>query len=143
MDLRRILMSEENKAIMRLWFDMYTTGDVNIADEIFAPSWLDHATGRSKNVADVKANVWRARAAFPDVQVTIEDMVAEGDKIAVRYSWTGTHRGEFMGIAPTGKKISWASCTVRRIVDGKIIEHWMLGDNLGLLKQLGVETIPH
>jgi steroid delta-isomerase-like uncharacterized protein len=135
-------MSEKNKAVMRRWFDMYNHGDVDIADEIFNPTWFDHATGRSKGIDDVKDNVRRARAAFPDLQATVKDMVAEEDRVAACYTWTGTHQGEFMGIAPTGKKTTTVAFTIRRIVDGKIIEHWMLGDNLGLLRQLGVKAIP-
>jgi len=80
--------------------------------------------------------------AFPDVRLTIEDMVAEGDKVAVRWAWSGTHRGEYMGIAPTGKEVTYTGITIHRITGGKIVESWDEVDNLGLMQQLGVAPPP-
>ena len=136
-------MSEENKAVIRRWNEMWNTGDVEIADEIFDTDWVNYLpTGPTRGIDLVKKQVARWRSAFPDLQREILDMVAEGDKVAVRFRVTGTHQGEIFGIAPTGKKIATESFTIRRIVGGKIVEAWTLGDTLGALKQMGVGTIP-
>ena len=82
------------------------------------------------------------RQAFPDSYFTVEDMVAEGDKVATRKTFHGTHQGEFMGIPPTGQQVSTGLIDVVRIVDGKVVEHWSMGDNLGLMQQLGVIPAP-
>lgn len=76
--------------------------------------------------------------AFPDMKGAVEDVVAEGNKVAVRFSGTGTHQGEFFGIPPTGKPIKSTGINIFRIEDGKIVEHWNNADDLGVLQQLGV-----
>ena len=78
------------------------------------------------------------RTAFPDIRITAEDMVAEGDKVACRGTFSGTHKGEFMGIAATGKQINVGVIEILRIVGGKMVEHWNIVDNLGMMQQLGV-----
>jgi predicted ester cyclase len=82
------------------------------------------------------------RQAFPDSYFTVEDMVAEGDKVATRKSFRGTHQGEFMGIPPTGQRVSIGLIDIVRIADRKVVEHWSMGDNLGLMQQLGVIAEP-
>ena len=82
------------------------------------------------------------RQAFPDSYFTVEDMVAEGDKVATRKTFHGTHQGEFMGIPPTGQQVSTGLIDVVRIVDGKVVEHWSMGDNLRMMQQLGVIPTP-
>jgi predicted ester cyclase len=77
------------------------------------------------------------RAAFPDGSMTIEDMIAEGDKVVTRKSYRGTHQGEFLSIPPTGRQIRVGLIDIMRIVDGKVVEHWNVGDDLGMLQQLG------
>ena len=79
---------------------------------------------------------------FPDFDVKVEDVVAEGDKVARRVTWTGTHKGEYMGIAPTGKKITLTVITIERIEGGKIAEQWGEADMLGLMQQFGVILSP-
>jgi predicted ester cyclase len=78
------------------------------------------------------------RAAFPDGVMTIEDMIAEGDKVATRKTYRGTHQGQFLGIPPTGRHISVGLIDMMRLVDGKVVEHWNVGDDLSMLQQLGV-----
>ena len=80
--------------------------------------------------------------AFPDLQFTIEDMVAEGDFVVVRHTTRGTHQGNFRGIPPTGKQVSGTGMFIDRIVNGKAVEQWINGDDLGLLQQLGVVPTP-
>ena len=76
--------------------------------------------------------------AFPNVEEIIEDQVAEGDKVATRLTFSGTHSGELMGIPPTGKQVTFTAITIDQLVDGKITERWHLFDTLGMLQQLGV-----
>jgi predicted ester cyclase len=78
------------------------------------------------------------RAAFPDGSMTIEDMIAEGEKVVTRKTYRGTHQGEFLSIPPTGRHVSLGLIDIMRIVDGKVVEHWNVGDDLGMLQQLGV-----
>lgn len=80
--------------------------------------------------------------AFPDVQIVIDDQVAEGDRVASRWLNLGTHTGEFMGIAPTGKHVSFSGMSIDRIEGGKVVESWMNWDELGLLRQLGATMLP-
>lgn len=82
------------------------------------------------------------RAAFPDLHVTVEDMVAEGDKVVARVTMSGTHKGEFMGIAPTGKQITVGIIEILRIAGGKVVEHWNVVDSLGMMQQLGAVPAP-
>jgi len=78
------------------------------------------------------------RRAFPDSYFTVEDMVAEGDKVATRKTFHGTHGGEFMGIPPSGRSVSMGLIDIVRISDGRVVEHWSMGDTLGMMQQLGV-----
>jgi predicted ester cyclase len=82
------------------------------------------------------------REAFPDSYFTVEDMVAEGDKVATRKTFHGTHRGEFLAIPPTGQQISIGLIDIVRVADGKVVEHWSIADNLGMMRQLGVIPVP-
>ena len=82
------------------------------------------------------------RSAFPDLHLTIEDMIAEGDKVAMRSSWNGTHQGEFMGIPATGRRVTVSQIDISRIADGRMVEHWGQLDALGLMQQLGVVSSP-
>ena len=82
------------------------------------------------------------RQAFPDSYSAIEVMIAEGDKVATRKTFYGTHQGEFMGIPPTGRQVSIALIDIVRVADGKVMEHWSMGDSLGMMQQLGVIPQP-
>ena len=82
------------------------------------------------------------RSAIPDLRVVVEDMIAEGDKVAVRYTLEGTHEGELFGVPPTGQRLSIKSISVERVSDGKIIEHWRVTDSLDMMQQLGAIPTP-
>ncbi len=82
------------------------------------------------------------RSAFPDLHFTVEDMIAEGDKVASRYTARGTHRGELMGLPPTGRGVTEVGIMISRLAEGKLVEDWHSPDNLGLIQQLGVVTFP-
>ena len=83
-----------------------------------------------------------ARVAFPDFHHTVEDLVAEGDKVVPRLTLRGTHQGDFQGLPPTGKQVTFSGINVMRLEDGKIVEHWSIGDTLGMLQQLGAIPAP-
>ena len=127
---------EENKAIVRRFVEAYNERKLDLIDDFVAPNYLDHTNkvGREglKQLFDV------GLIAFPDWHETIEDIIAEGDKVWVRLSYTGTHKGEFMGLAPTGKKITYTGVGIWRIVGGKVVERKTIRDMLDFLQQLGV-----
>ena len=137
---------EQNKALVRqLVEEMINQGNLSLADEMFAADFIEHeelpaeaARGRE----GVKQMMTMMRSAFPDFQVTIEDMIAEGDKVVIRQTWTGTHQGEFMGMPPTGKRIAFGVFDIIRIEGGKFVEHWGQMDSTGLMQQLGADTTP-
>ncbi len=136
-------MSEENKAIARKFFRMFELGDPSMADEFVATDYYNHdAPDPSIGLEGVKSAVIAFKKAFPDAQVNIAYQLAEGDKVASRYTWSGTHQGEFYGVPATGKRVNWTVTATFRIVDGKIRETWLNMDQLGLMQQLGVVPTP-
>ena len=138
-------MSEQNKTLVRrLMEDDLSRGDEAVADEIIHPDFLDHTNppGMQQGVEGHKAIARLFRAAFPDLEWRIDDLIAEGDKVVARTTMRGTHRGEFFGIPPTGKAVTMNGVHVLRIAEGKIAEHWGSNDDLGLLQQLGAIPPP-
>ena len=129
---------EENKAIVRRAFEFFDWGELEAYFEFLAPEYVDHATTRVLSLEQDKQFYTMFFSAFPDCSVTIEDMVAEGDKVAYRITVRGTHKGEFMGIAPTGNKIEMINTAIVKIVDGKFVETRATIDGLRLMQQLGV-----
>jgi len=129
---------DENKAIVRrLVGDFLNKHDLAVADEIFADGLIDHqgavaATGRES----VKQFVGGLFDAFPDLQCEIAHLIAEDDKVCVNVIGRGTHRGEFRGIAPTGRSVTILGTSIMRIADGKIAERWNVTDTAGLMQQL-------
>lgn len=138
-------MSEEPKAIARRVIEEFlNTGNPDVADEIFATGYVDHNPSNPgmSGVENIKRSVNDWRTAFPDTRNTVEDVVAEGNKVAVRWTTRATHRGEFMGILPTGNRVAVTSIGVFRLSGGKIVESWDEYDALGLLRQLGASFLP-
>lgn len=137
---------EESKAIMRQYFKgAWEQGNIGLLDELLAPDYINHSPATpdlSTGPQEVKEVVSMFRNAMPDLRVVIEEMLAEGDKVATRYALEGTHRGELFGIAPTGQQLSIKSITVERVAEGKIWEHWRVTDEMGILRQLGVFPPP-
>jgi len=134
---------EENKAVVRRLIDAWNTRNWAVFDELMVPDNIYHygVTGEMVGREALKQEVIGGRNAFPDAQWAIEDMIGEGDKVVVRLTFSGTHRGEYMGIAPTNKRMTIGEVIIARIVSGKFVEEWDFGDELGGLKQLGVVTI--
>lgn len=131
--------AQENKAtIQRIFEQAWNRGDFAVADEAIGAGVL-HSPAASdvKGPDGFKQYVSGVRRAFSDLKITIQDQVAEGDKVATRWTVTGTHDGAFMGIAPTGKKVSVAGMTIDSFSDGKLSESWNNWDALGLMRQIG------
>lgn len=135
------MSTEENKAIFRrIIEEVWNKGDLAAVDELVAPNHIYHFPGREdiKGPEGVKQFVTMARTAFPDIHITIDDMLAEGDKVACRCTWRGTHKGEIRGIAPTGKQVTVTGIVISHCVGGKEVEGWESTDSLGMLQQMGV-----
>jgi steroid delta-isomerase-like uncharacterized protein len=133
-------MSEDLKAIVRRGVESWNTGDLTIMDEIIAKDFVNHYPF-DPNVCDLesyKKFITECRIGMPDIQVTIEDMIAEGDRLACRWECSGTHQVDFFGIPASGKKATWTGVTIYRFDSGKIVEAWWAEDALGMLQQLGV-----
>jgi predicted ester cyclase len=131
---------EHNKQIAQALFDeVYSQGQMDRIDDLIAPDYRSYnpLPGQPPGRAGFKYAISQVRAAFPDHQVVVEELVAEGDKVVARLRAGGTHRGEFFGLAPTGKQATWMLLIMLRIVDGRVTDNWNQWDVLGLLRQLG------
>jgi steroid delta-isomerase-like uncharacterized protein len=130
-----------NKALVRRYLDEVVNGnDLAVADELFAADCVNHLPGSPEPLrgpAGEKMLATMFREGFPDAQITVEDMVAEGDRVASRLTFRGTHRGTFQGIPPTSRTFTMAGMHIARLAEGKIVETWPLPDLLGLLQQIG------
>jgi steroid delta-isomerase-like uncharacterized protein len=133
-------LTETNKAILRCWLEeFWNKGDESVADKLLSQDIADNPSGGqavSPGAKGLKEFVIRWRTAIPGT-MTIEEMIAERDLVAARLTWRGTHKGEFMGIPPTGKSVTITIMAFERIVDGKIVEGWGESNTLGLLNELG------
>jgi steroid delta-isomerase-like uncharacterized protein len=131
---------EENKAIhQRAIEEIWNQGKLDVADELLTANFVFHEpSGDINGPEGYKQFVTMYLTGFPDLKFTIEEHIAEGDKVVGRWTCRSTHTGEFMGIAPTGKKLEITGISMVRIADGKIAEEWVSWDGLGLLQQLGV-----
>jgi len=128
---------EENKAIVRNWYEAFNKRNLALAYELIAPNYINH-TLQLRGREDVKKSITMLIKGFPDLHTTIEDIIAEGDKVWTLFTDTGTHTGEYRGLAPTGKKITFTGIRIWRIVDGKVVERTSVYDFLDLHKKLGV-----
>jgi steroid delta-isomerase-like uncharacterized protein len=137
-------MLQHNKALVRRGIEeVYNRGNLASVDEFAASDFVIHLPSEDINgPAGAKRYVAALRAAFPDLHITIEDQIAEGDRVVTRWTARGTHAGEFQGIPPTGKRGSMTGIDIDRVADGKVVECWVNSDDLGLLQQLGVIPVP-
>lgn len=135
---------EENKTCVRQIYEAISKGDLMALDHILTADFVDHNPdpGQSPGLEGVKQGFAMFRTAFPDFQITLEDMIAEGDKVATRVTGRGTHKGEFQGIPPTGKQVTVAGIDIIRCAGGKCVERWGAFDNLGMMQQLGIVPPP-
>jgi len=134
------MSTEENKALPRRFWEEFNKGNLAIGDEQIATNYVGHIPGMEdvRGPEGMKQLLTMYRTAFPDLHYTVEDMVAEGDRVVVRFTATGTHQGDLMGIAPTGKQVTVTAMSINRIVGGKIVEEWESVDQLAMLQQIGV-----
>ena len=134
---------EENKKIVRRYQEIYNSNDLDALDEVVSQDLLTPKImpGIPTGIEGAKAAHRIMLAGFPDYQTSIDDIFAEGDKVAARITMSGTNSGSFMGIPPTGKHVSFTGIYIARIANGKIVEHWGEEDGVSLLQQLGVLSI--
>ncbi len=140
------MSSEDNQALVqRLFEEVFNQKQLDRADELVAPDYLDHGAvpGQGPGLEGAKQQRWGMYfAAIPDLHATIDDLVAEGDKVVVRYTVEGTQQGELPGVPPTGKRFRISGISIYRLAEGKIAEQWEQMDMLGLMQQLGVIPAP-
>ena len=137
------MSTEENKALIRRAYEAVNQGDLTAFFELFTPDFVLHNGSMTiQGLEAFKQIEAMLLTALPDLHYTVEDLIAEGDKVAVRLTARGTQHGAFMGVPPTGKHTTVTESAFSRIVGGKIAEHWSETDMLGLLQQLGVIPAP-
>lgn len=139
------MSTEENKTLVRRLFEeSWNKGNLEVSDELISSDCVLHYGGRvfPVNGDAGKAIVAAWRTAFPDFQFLFEDCIAEGDRVVLRIPFRATHRGEFFGIASTGRQINVTEILIARIKDGKVVEMWEEYDQLGMLQQLGAVPLP-
>jgi steroid delta-isomerase-like uncharacterized protein len=136
----------ESKFIVRRYFEeVLDGGNLDLVDELFDPQYVLHDPNAPREVCGVEGSkqfVGMFRGAFPDIAHTIEDQIAEGDKVVTRLKAHATQKGELMGIPPTGEEVTIEGISIWRIADGKIKECWFNYDALGLMQQLGAFREP-
>ncbi len=134
------MSTEQNKAITRRLFEeILNKGNLALVDELFSSNYVLHTpTGPIHGVEGYKQFVNMYLSAFPDLQFTIEDLIADQDKVVARWTGTGTHQGSLIGIPPTGKRATVTGISINRFENGKFFEGWLDFDALGMLQQLGV-----
>src|SRR5215208_4380731 len=138
--------AEETKALARRWFeDLFNTGNLEVTDEIIAPDHVNH----DPTLPDIptgpegqKQIVNLYRGAFTNAHISVEDQLAEGDRVVTRWTGSGTHQGELMGVAPTGNQVRITGITINRVSGGKIVESWSNYDALGMMQQIGAIPEP-
>jgi predicted ester cyclase len=130
---------DDLKAVARRVVDAIARADAAAVDDLVSPDVVAHDPGVDfHGPAQLKAGIAHLHAAFPDLRLHVDDLFAEGDRVAVRYTGRGSHQGEFRGIAPTGKPFVYTGMMIMRIAGGRLIEYWASPDLLGLFRQLGV-----
>ncbi|HEX4734745.1 MAG TPA: ester cyclase [Thermoleophilaceae bacterium] len=135
-----------NKELSRRWIAVFNERDDAAQADVLGPGYVAHAPA-SLEPAPLDSEAWARFLAgfvegFPDLQLTVEDAVGEGDLVAQRVHFAGTHTGEFQGLPPTGKKVDFYGLELNRFVDGRVAEHWFQLDGLTLVQQLGLVVVP-
>jgi steroid delta-isomerase-like uncharacterized protein len=140
-------MAQENGALIRRWFEeVWNRGRMEAIDEMASPDVIGH--GQAQHATNIGLEEFRIfakdmRSAFPDMKVTIDYIIEQGDMVVARWTATMTHKGEFLGFAPTGKKATITGTSIQRMSGGKIVEGWDNLDQLGLLVQIDVVPAAH
>lgn len=137
--------TDNKEMARRIAEEAWGEGNLEVIDEFLAEEFVSHNSAVPEDVhgpEGYKETIRMFRSAFPDLEVTIEDSIAEGDKVVLRVSQSGTHEGELMGIEPTGQYVETTGIVIGRAEDGKAVEEWAQLDNLGMMQQLGVIEPP-
>jgi predicted ester cyclase len=135
---------DENKALVRrLYAEVFAAWNLDVVDQLIGPEFIGHEMppGTPPGPVGFKQFYGWLRSAFPDLRYTVEDVVAEGDRVVVRWTWRCTHKGEFMGIAATGKQATVSGMAIYRVAGGRCAERWVELGLLSLLQQLGAAPI--
>ncbi len=137
------MTAEANKALIRWFIEEMNRGNLAVIDDVFAPNVIDHAALSEgiAGIASVKRDFASIYFAFPALHFTIDDLLADGDRVVVRWTARGVHQGEFAGIPPSGQQVTLSGTDILRIVDGKVAEIWEHADILRLLHQLGAMVV--
>jgi predicted ester cyclase len=138
--LRRNIVSEDpnKKVFERVIEQAYNKGNVDVLNEAFAPNFVEHQAGIVPPKAEgVKRSIAFLRGAFPDLELTIEEIITNGDKTWARITGRGTHQGPFMGLPPSGRAFTITVMDVCRFENGQIVEHWGVADQLSVMAQIG------
>jgi steroid delta-isomerase-like uncharacterized protein len=140
------MSTEQNKALFRRFAEQLATqGNLSVIDEMVSPDFVEHEQlppGVPASREGVKQLFSMLGTGFPDLQITFHDMIAEGDKVVAIMTWSGTHKGEFMGIPATNKRVSFQVIDVVRITGGKLVEHWGQMDMMAMMQQVGAIPAP-
>jgi steroid delta-isomerase-like uncharacterized protein len=134
------MSAQQNKEIVRRLLEEPWTGNLGIIDELVDRNYVGYDPSIPEPLRGpegVKEFVSNYRAAYSDARITVDDQTGEGDKVATRWTGRGTHDGELLGIAPTGKQVTVSGITLSRLKEGKVVEEWTTWDTLGMLQQLG------
>lgn len=135
---------ENNKALGHSIIDAINKDNLVALDAVFAPGYVERNPfpGTTPDLVGFKQGLAKFRAAFPDFRYTIEDEITVGDRLVHRLTARGTQKGEFLGVPATGKQATWSEIHIGRIANGKVVEHWGLVDQMGMMKQLGLDLAP-
>jgi steroid delta-isomerase-like uncharacterized protein len=138
------MSTETNLALVRRYQAIYNSNHLDALSEVLAPNFQPHtmAPGVPASLEGYKAFHQGTLASYPDFHVAVEDLFGDGDKVVMRFTITGTHEGDFLGIPPTGKKINVSGISIFRLANGQIVEHWGEEDVLGWMQQLGAIPAP-
>jgi len=136
-------VEESNKALVKRYIEeTWNKGNTAIIDEVIAPDFIQHVPGVLQGGAGIKGFFAMLHGAFSNISNTIEDVIAEGDKVVWRSTIRATHTGTFRGLPATGKTVTFSAMNLVRLQDGKIVENWGEQDNLSMLQQLGLIPRP-
>ena len=137
------MSAEENKALYRQWIEeVFNKRQTDRIGDFVASDIVEHTPNFQSGLEGARQGVGVFLTAFPDLRVTVEEVVAEGDRLVARLSASGTQKGSFQGIPPTGREMTVAGMDMWRVAGGKCAEHWLEMDSLGMLQQLGVIPQP-
>jgi steroid delta-isomerase-like uncharacterized protein len=137
-DLGKHPVGDHAELVRRFFDEVWNKGNLDAVDQLLSPNYVDHSLppGAPRGLKGYKAGVTMFRTAFPDIQYTLDQVLVEGDRVALRLTGRGTHKGNFMGIAATGKQVSFGGMTFIRLENGQVVERWGISDMGGLMQQL-------